>query len=70
MNRPHRRAAAALAELSAALEGAGLPVEPLDDGWLVTEHGELLVRVRPLHPIEIRLLARAIRPRPVDDGTP
>ncbi|MGF1425165.1 hypothetical protein [Kitasatospora sp. LaBMicrA B282] len=60
--RAHRQALSALDELTDALDDADVDIPDLSSGWRITHAGTVLVQLRPLLPIEVLRLARAIRP--------
>jgi hypothetical protein len=61
--RAHRQAVAAMETLHEALDADGMhDLGDLADGWQVTQAGTVLARLRPLHPVELLKLARAIHP--------
>ncbi|MFF7634774.1 hypothetical protein ACFZB9_16690 [Kitasatospora sp. NPDC008050] len=50
-----------IAELNEAITDAAVDLDPLDDGWRVTESGAVLIQLRPLGLLEVARLAQAIR---------
>lgn len=61
MNSLRQQVTNSIAELNEAITEADPDLDPLDDGWLVTDSGAVLIRLRPLGLLETARLAQAIR---------
>ncbi|GAB2699739.1 hypothetical protein [Kitasatospora kifunensis] len=61
MNSLRQQVTNSIAELNEAINDADADLDPLDDGWIVTDSGAVLIRLRPLGLLEIARLAQAIR---------